>query len=337
LPLYLEDISARNGGVWLTPAAWHALLAITREVAGQPVTPRIAWNQACRHLRPLLPPEHQDIFAASRRVNWGLLPAAYAQLLGRSNGEIFDLMSAATATEILYRHTTRPPREHDAPQPVEVFYFFQMCGHAKLPMNAASFGIEGGAAGLFRFCKYCWRMSIPGREICNDHASELVGTTTAVRGALQGEAKTPVSRRKQANRQRQRFDAEISRLMTAEVMEFHTSEFAADVLLPGVGRLEWLKRRRPKVAELLLGSEKDIQDDNMISLLLKLLHAPGLKRGAWEFAYRQVNSTIAQVPELIWPMLVRAEAWFCVRNEIRQKWGGARKNSGRPKRTTDLP
>ncbi len=90
-------------------AIWKALLDIKFEVADHPVSPRIAWKQACLHLKPLLPAEHQEVFTARSRVKWDTMLIAYVELLGRSNGENIDLMNMATAVRILFRHTTQPP------------------------------------------------------------------------------------------------------------------------------------------------------------------------------------------------------------------------------------
>ena len=90
-------------------------------------------------------------------------------------------------------------------------------------------------------------------------------------------------------------------------------------------------RRRPLVASLLSELRSEINDDNIVGLLLKLLHDPETMQGVWKLTYLRFNTNVIEVPELIWPMLVRAEAWFLVRSETRKNWGGVRKNSGRQK------
>jgi hypothetical protein len=218
---------------------------------------------------------------------------------------------------------------------VEVMYFFLMCDYAKLPLKKLYGGQDGRGAGLYRFCKYCWRTAIPGRLICYEHASMVVDGSAAVPVALAAEAKTPTSRRKQANRQKQDFDTAISNLITKEVMEFHESKFTTDVLLPQSGRDEWLRRRRPRVAQLLIEIGVSVSDDDIIEHLLSLLHDSGTMQGVWRSTYVRVNTTIIQVPELIWPILVRAESWLLVRDQTRKNWGGKRENSGRPKSSSD--
>lgn len=259
---------------------------------------------------------------------------AYPELIGRSKGDNILLMSMATAVRILYHHTTHPPREEGSAQLLEVVYFFQMCDHARLPLKKLYGGHEGMGRGLFRFCKYCWRTAIPERQICYEHASMVADESAKVPAALV-EAKTSTSRRKQAHRQKRDFDIAISKLMTTEVMEFHESEFTADVLLPQSGRSEWLVRRRPRVAQLLTETGVAVGDDNIIEHLLTLLHNSASMQGVWRSTYVRFNTTIIQMPELIWPILARAESWLLVRDQTRKNWGGKRENSGRQKTKSD--
>lgn len=144
-----------------------------------------------------------------------------------------------------------------------------------------------------------------------------------------------MSRRRQAHRLKRNFDIAISKSMTKEVMEFHESEFTADVLLPRSGRNEWLVRRRPRVGQLLRETGVAIGDDNIIEHLLALLHDSASMKGAWRSTYMMVNTTIIQMPELIWPILARAESWLLVSEQTRKNWGGKRKNSGRRKTKSD--
>lgn len=255
----------------------------------------------------------------------------YVELLERSNGDNVDLMNVATGVKILYHHTTHPPREEESAPLLEVMYFFLMCDYAKSPLKKLYGGQDGRGAGLYRFCKYCWRAAISGRLICYEHASTVVDGSAEVPAALTVEAKTSSSRRKQANRQKQDFDAAISKLTTKEIMEFHESLFTADVLFPQSGRYEWLVHRRPKVAQLLVEIGVAVSDDNIVEHLLTLLHDSVAMQGVWQSTYVRVNTTIIQVPELIWPILVRAESWLLVRDQTRKNWGGKRENSGRPK------
>lgn len=283
------------------------MLVIKFDIAERPVLLRMAWKLACAHIRPLLPVEHQDVFSARPRVTWDTVSMTYVTFLGRSNGDDVDLMNVATAVKILYLHTTQPPQEEESAPLLEAMYFYLMCDYAKSPLKKPYGGQDGRGAGLYQFCKYCWRSAIAGRQICNERASVVVDGSAEVPAALAAEAKTPASRRKQANRQKQDFDAPVSKLMTKEVMEFHESEFTADVPLPPSNRRDWLTCRRPRVARLLAEASVTAADSNIFYHLLALLHHSGSTPGAWRSSYVRVNTTIIEVPELIWPILARVE------------------------------
>ena len=335
MPLYLEKISVTVEDSLHSQAVWNALLTIQSEVAELRVSPRMAWKMACLYLRPMLLVEHQDVFTPDPHANWDTMLIAYAELLDRSKGDDIHLINVATAIRIVYQHTTHPPREEASAPLLEVMYFFQMCDHVKSPLNRLC-GEPGREEGeLFRFCKYCWKTAIKGRLICYEHASLVIDESAKVSAAMVNEIKTIASRRKQANRQKRNFDIAISRMMTKEVMEFHESEFMADVLLPKSGRMEWLARRRPRVAQLLIETGVEVTDVNISEHLLTLLHDSEPLQGIWRSTYARVNTTIIQTPELIWPILARAESWLLARELIQKNWGGKRPNSGRKKLSSD--
>lgn len=291
----------------------------------------MAWKMACLYLKPLLPVEHQEVLSARPRVTWDTISMAYVELRGRSKGCDIRLMAVATAVRILYSHTRDPPREEEAPELLEVMYFFQMCDHAKLSLKKQYGRPDGRGSELFRLCKFCWRTTVSGRQICFQHASMVVDGTADATAAFSDEAKARASRRKLANRQKQDFDVAISKLLTQEVMEFHQTEFTADVLLPQSGRMKWLSKRRPWVAKLLKDTGAEVRDDNFAAHVLALLHDSAPMPEVWQSTYEMVNTTINQAPELIWPILARAESWLVVRNFSRKNWGGKRENSGRRK------
>lgn len=156
--------------------------------------------------------------------------------------------------------------------------------------------------------------------------------TVKVSGVVGKEASTHTSRRKQAARQKSQFDTAIREMTTNEVLEFHNSNFDADVLFPTSTRCDWLAKRRPNVWRLLSEAETEITDENIVSLLLKLLHNPPDRNESVRRVYDGVNQILLLKPELIWPMVLRAEAWHKVRNEVQQGRGGLRNNAGRPRK-----
>jgi hypothetical protein len=310
-----------------------ALNAISLESGKSPVSPSNAWRFALKHLKPLLPAEHHVVFDGRYGTGWEALSIAYADLASRSMGRDVFLMNMATAIKILHTYTTRPPRENLVVPLLEVAYFHQMSDCLKPTVRPLiESDIERNAA-VFRFCIGCWRTSNPNRLLCSEHASVIVDGTLEVSGVVGKEASTHISRRKQAARQKSKFDAAIREMTTNEVLEFHNSNFAADVLFPKSGRCDWLARRRPNVWRLLTDAETTITDENVVPLLLKLLHNPPGRNESVRRVYDGVNQILLLEPELIWPMVLRAEAWHKVRNAVQQGRGGLRKNAGRPKKS----
>lgn len=333
MPLYLEDVPPQTVSFLLERSIISALNAIALAADKSPVSPSNAWRFALKHLKPLLSDEHHEVFDGRYGMGWDALSIAYADLASRSMGSDEFLMNMATAVKILYRHTTRPPRENLAMSLLEVAYFHQMSDCLTPTIRPLiETGIERNAA-VFRFCIGCWRTSNPNRLLCSEHASVVVDGTVKVSGVVGKEASTHTSRRKQAARQKSQFDAAIREMTTNEVLEFHNSNFAADVLFPATGRCDWLARRRPNVWRLLTEAETAVTDENIVALLLKLLHNPPGRNESVTRVYDGVNQILLLKPELIWPMVLRAEAWHKVRNEVQQGRGGPRKNAGRPKKS----
>lgn len=333
MPLYLEDVPPQTVLSLSEQPIISALNTIALAAGKSPVSPSNAWRFALKHLKPLLSTEHHAAFDGRYGMGWDALSIAYADLACRSMGRDVFLMDMATAVNVLYRHTTRPPRENLAMPLLEVTYFHQMSDCLKptvRPLTGTD--IERNAA-VFRFCMSCWRASNPNRILCSEHAFVKVDGTVKVSGVIGKEASTPTSRRKQAARQKSQFDAVIREMTTNEVLEFHNSNFAADVLFPISGRCDWFARRRPNVWRLLTDAEMAITDRNVVPLLLKLLHNPPGRNESVRRVYDGVNQILLSQPELIWPMVLRAEAWHKVRNEVQQGRGGLRKNAGRPKKS----
>ncbi|MEQ1560786.1 MAG: hypothetical protein ABL933_17865 [Methyloglobulus sp.] len=115
-------------------------------------------------------------------------------------------------------------------------------------------------------------------------------------------------------------------MLTKETIKFHESNFGDPILLPDNGRWAWLNLRRPLVAQLLLEDNKPIDDKTIIDSLLAVLHSPENLTGTLLKPYIRANGHIKENPILIWPMLLRAEAWLTVRAQKRGNWGGKRNN-----------
>lgn len=332
MPIYIDDIPLRELGFIGDRRVQAALEAICREAGNSPVSSRNCWKYVIKHLAPLLPLEHREAFDSRDDTDWDTLNIAYIDLAGRSMGTDHMLMSMATVVKILFRHTTRPPREEKAFAPLEVAYFHQMSNCIRQHGLPESESRQERHPDVFKFCILCWRTTVPNRLFCAEHGSFAGVGSTTVTGLVGKEASTYQARKKQAVRQQPQFVSLIREMTTKEVLEFHNSSFNADVLFPATGRCEWLIRRRPAVWGLLEGARVPLNDENLVENFLSLFHDSSRQVGQVRLGYEAVNSTLIEMPELIWPMVLRAEAWHQVREHVVQKRGGFRKNAGRRKK-----
>ena len=75
---------------------------------------------------------------------------------------------------------------------------------------------------------------------------------------------------------------------------------------------------------LLLAQNSAREDEMIVDSLLSLLHTPvGLTETKYQ-PYLITNTLIKTYPILMWPMLLRAEAWLATRKTLRDNWGGKR-------------
>jgi hypothetical protein len=93
--------------------------------------------------------------------------------------------------------------------------------------------------------------------------------------------------------------------------------FTTPILLPAQNIAQWLSNQRPQIWQLLAERQKEVTDDNAIRILLDQLHSPeGLPPEAYSVCCL-INQHLLEHPQLLWPMLIRAE------------WGGKREGAGR--------
>lgn len=118
----------------------------------------------------------------------------------------------------------------------------------------------------------------------------------------------------------------MNRILTKEVTEFHEGLFTPVVPFPEQGIATWLTERRPSLWQLLGERQQELNDGNAVGML----HSPdGLPSKSHQI-YRQINRHLQKHPQLIWPMLIRAEGWHRCREKVRGQWGGKRSGAGRP-------
>lgn len=84
------------------------------------------------------------------------------------------------------------------------------------------------------------------------------------------------------------------------------------------------------MADRLKSAGLPLNDKNIVRSLLKMLQPTHEYHWSALEASKGVNEWIESHPELIWPMLLRAETWFELRNQVSNNWGG---NKSRGKQT----
>jgi len=318
MPLYLERSAIHTG---FSPPVAEAMLKIAAAMESKAVTPSLAARLIKDHLLPLIPEEHRDVFKLGKPVSWDDIHHVFPTLVFAGEGKHRRLTEVGAAVKFIWEHTKSPPREFVFQNSIEITYFFQMCSHLNLQVEHLRY-LDSGAIDLFHFCKYCWRQAVPERAICPVH---MVGSKHA--GSDQG-----FLQYKEARRQQPIFETLLNRILTRETMAFHESGFTEQILLPESGIKEWLALRRPHIRDTLALEWEEVSDDAIVGLLLDTLHNAGEMAFSMQHAYRQINATISSHQVMIWPMLLRAEAWLEARNTLRAAWGGPRQGAGRKPR-----
>lgn len=178
--------------------------------------------------------------------------------------------------------------------------------------------VTNSGLDVFKFCKYCWRQPAPGRNICPHHA-------------------THSSKYLESYRVKQLFDSYTYNRSSVESFEFLDDDFCLSYFLPTNQIYSWLLKRRPYVADRLKSAGLPSNDKNIVRSLLKMLQpTQGYHWSALE-ASRGVNEWITSHPELIWPMLLRAETWFELRNQASNNWGGKKSRGKKTQKEHVLP
>jgi hypothetical protein len=295
MPIYLEDVTAPE----LPPHMVAALLCIGDATIGRAVTPGVGMALLRLHLIPLLAESSQPLFSGRGQPSWDRILSLHADLLHSSGGEDSDLVAAAFIAGVVWRHSTRPPRELTFEHSVDVASFLRMAAIAKLIVPSTVRLPSGIEVQLLRFCRFCWRHAPAG--VCGIHA---VHSNPAA-----------VAEYKQVQRLRPSFEREVLADATREELQFHDGEFDTSVFFPSDAAQEWLRARRPLLAVSLPAERFDLGQ-----LVHHLLGSIALEQ------------LFFQHPHMLTPVTLRAEAWLRALQE-RPSWGGRRAGAG-PKSKT---
>jgi hypothetical protein len=298
LPLYIDDatLARRFGG-----AIGAALTRIRELNANQALNPDMAVTKIRAHLGALFAPDHQDVLEKLRPASWSSIHLAFVELMFRSDsGRKTELVSLAAALQVIYEHSVSPARQSEMPRHVEVVYFFHM---AKL---AASKGQDidlmdlTPTSQMYLFCKYCWRQAARLRNLCSLHTG---GSAAA------GDPDTKPARYKSGQRRLRSFTDALNSLVTADVLEFHATEFHANVLFRPTELGMWLERRCPLVWRALFHlASVPAQDccERLLVLMYDGVDWSPPDRDVHEASKRAIRRTSV----LAWPMVTRMEAFF---------------------------
>lgn len=320
LPLYLsdEDINAFS-----REDVSVALWAIKLHAADMAVTPALALRLIHQYLLPLIPPEHWHELKVHRAATWDGIFFIYVALGFCVTSNEDPLVEVMYAIKLIHAHTKRQPREFEFPTVIEVTEFLAICQRLNIPVQGLRLK-SAHKVDPMEYCTLCWRHPLPGRKLCAHHAPNSPFQDDGREGA-----KGAAARYKAGMRQKKRFDLEVNRLLTTETIEHHESLFTTPILLPSQNIAQWLSSRRPQIWQLLAERQLEVTDDKAIRILLDQLHSSeGLPPNAYSVCHL-INQHLLEHPQLLWPMLIRAEGWLASREQLRAEWGGKREGAGR--------
>ena len=330
MPLYVDSDTLATS--FCRPVA-NAMLEIKSAMEGRGVTPSFALKLINNHLRPLLSEDHKKIIRKRRNPAWNDIFMIYVGLgfESKNGGVVADVMAAI---DLIYRYTLITPREFVFPDSVDVSHFLDTCRFLKLSVDELRKCKEDDGFDLFKFCKYCWRLPVPGRKICIVHTS---GDNHINQNSIEYLSSKGMERfaiYKEGRRQRELFDKVLNRLITAESIEFHESSFSAQIIPPSSGLAHWLSVRRPNLWAALDLESAALTDSTAVDVLLNILQSTDSLPFSTQQIYQKANAKIKENVILMGPMLARVEAWLIARSESRERWGGTRNNAGRKKVTS---
>lgn len=294
MPLYLEDLPT---GVYSYPMV-AVLKMIALDVEDKPVNPATAAELIRHFVALMVPPEHRGLLNVQGQPTWDKVESIQHELaIAAHEHQLEELVQAYVVVDLVYHHTTRPPREKRPAETVEVASFLRMLGYARLGSVSRGAVVNGREVDLLKFCKYCWRPAASAALVCRFHSVQKRGDAAAA--ALY----------KQAQRLQRSFEALVNRLGTDAELAFHDSEFTSPVFFPASGANEWLALHRPKLHEAL--TKAGLSSWTLAQLCGYLYDDEG------------VAHQLLDRPQILTPVTLRAEAWVSAMI-AKPKWGGAR-------------
>jgi hypothetical protein len=234
------------------------------------------------------------------------------------------LHQVAKSILAVYEHTTEPIRNVVVPDRLEIKQLFEMSKFKGKDISNLRY-IGSDNFDVLISCRYCWRKPMPRKMICTTHAGGAKFIEIKIgKSNFNEKERSDSALRKEAYRQEELFNKILVRKLSDEVWEFHDSGFEAQILIPTKDIWNWLQEHREEVAQLLLDEGLPTDDEDIINSLLQALHTPTNIGPLYEEPFIRSNQAFRNEPQLMWPMLLRANSWLAARKEIRDNWGGNR-------------
>lgn len=311
MPLFLDDYQIES----FSGQALEVLISIQEELADKLVTPNIALSAIKKWLLPHCDLAARDLIQKLSQPSWLELHETYLKIASDFSGISDEMRELAAIIDLIVAQSKSPPRKTSPRQSLDSTYYLVTCKQLGKDIQRIRYTKSG--IDVLSFCKYCWRHPAPGKNICPHHA-------------------THSSEYRESYRIKQMFDCYTFERSSLESLVFLDGEFNS-YFLPTTDIYTWLLKRRPHVADHLKSVGLRLNDKQIVGSLLKTLQpTQGYHWSALE-ACKEVNEWILRHPELIWPMLLRAETWFEMRTKIKNNWGGNKTRGKLSKPLYSLP
>lgn len=297
MPLFLDDHLIES-------FSWYGLevlYSIQKELADKLVTPTIAFSAIKKWVLPHCDQLAKDLIEQLSQPGWLDLYEMYLKIDYSTTSD--ETREMAEIIELIVTFSKLPPRKVSPRQSLDTTYYLITCEDRGKNINQIRYTENG--LDVFKFCKYCWRHPVPGRYICAHHSAHSSDYLASYRI-------------------KQLFDWYTFEKSSLETFEFLDGTNHYPYFLPANGIYNWLLKRRPHLADRLQSGALPLNDKNIVSSLLEMLQPTHEYHWSTLEACKEVNERMLRHPDLIWPMLIRAEAWFELREQINNNWGGGK-------------
>jgi hypothetical protein len=305
-------INLNNFSINLPSEFAMALRKIALEVDRKAVNPAIAITLLKRYVAPLIEPQHRQLLDIQGQPTWAKLHWCYPKMIFASEkGADVGLLAAATIVRFVFENSVAPSRKFSFPKFLEVSSFRRMADYVNLQHQPSTGYLHKKPVDFLKFCKYCWRPSIKSNGLCVAHS---INNRSEEYSTALGEDS---AKYKKAQRLHPAFEIQLNKLTTNEELAFHNSDFVLQVFCPKDSMADWIKTRRPCLAAKVNTKWVDTTDQEFLKNLWSALYGES-----------SVPALIQDMPQLLTPVTLRAEAWLRAEFD-HPKWGGERNGASK--------